>query len=46
MREYEAIYERFAELLKSGKSHADGAPLQLVSDCFMLGRRIDTEPFL
>ena len=24
----------------------DGAPLQLVSDCFMLGRRTDTEAFV
>ncbi|WP_373505861.1 Gfo/Idh/MocA family protein [Aestuariivirga sp.] len=44
--EYERIYEHFAALLKSGKSHIDGAPLQLVSDCFMLGRRKDTEAFL
>jgi D-galactose 1-dehydrogenase len=43
--EYEAIYEHFARLLKSGESHVDGAPLQLVSDCFMLGRRRDTEAF-
>jgi D-galactose 1-dehydrogenase len=46
MAEYEAIYEHFADLLKTGKSHIDGAPLQLVSDCFMLGRRIETEAFL
>lgn len=44
--EYEAIYAHFAELLTSGKSHVDGAPLQLVSDCFMLGRRRETEAFL
>lgn len=46
MQEYEAIYRHFAELLKSGNSHVDGAPLQLVSDCFTLGRRIETEAFL
>jgi D-galactose 1-dehydrogenase len=46
MAEYEGIYEHFAALLKSGKSHVDGAPLQLVSDCFMQGRRIETEAFL
>ena len=45
-REYEGIYAHFAALLKSGQSHADAAPLQLVSDCFMLGRRIDTEAFV
>jgi D-galactose 1-dehydrogenase len=44
--EYEAIYAHFAELLSSNRSHVDGAPLQLVSDCFMLGRRADTEEFV
>ena len=44
--EYERIYEHFSELLASGRSHVDGAPLQLVSDCFMLGRRKDVEAFL
>ena len=44
--EYEDIYIHFAELLREGRSHVDKAPLQLVSDCFMLGRRTDTEPFL
>ena len=28
--EYEGIYEHFAELLRSGRSHVDAAPLQLV----------------
>lgn len=44
--EYEAIYAHFAQLLASGQSHIDVAPLQLVSDCFMLGRRVDTEAFV
>lgn len=44
-QEYEAIYAEFAELLASGRSHVDGAPLQLVSDCFMLGRRIEVAAF-
>jgi D-galactose 1-dehydrogenase len=43
--EYEGIYEHFADLLKSGQSHVDGAPLRLVSDCFMLGRRVETDAF-
>jgi len=43
--EYEAIYERFAELLASGKSDVDAAPLRLVADAYMLGRRIEAEPF-
>ena len=46
MAEYEGIYEHFAQLLKSGTSHVDGAPLQLVSDCFMLGRRVETPEFV
>ncbi|MBX9680838.1 MAG: Gfo/Idh/MocA family oxidoreductase [Gemmataceae bacterium] len=44
--EYEGIYEHFASLLKSGQSHVDAAPLQLVSDCFLVGRRSETEAFL
>jgi D-galactose 1-dehydrogenase len=46
MAEYEAIYARFAELLKSGKSDIDCAPLQLVGDCFMLGRHVAAVPFV
>ena len=44
-REYEAIYAHFAELLNTGRSHIDVEPLQLVSDCFMLGRRVETHEF-
>ena len=43
--EYEKIYARFAELIKSGKSEMDGSPLELVADCMMLGRRSDTDAF-
>jgi D-galactose 1-dehydrogenase len=43
--EYEGIYEHFATLLKSGQSHVDGEPLRLVSDCFMLGSRVETDAF-
>jgi D-galactose 1-dehydrogenase len=46
MAEYEGIYAHFAELLRSGRSHVDGDPLRLVSDCFMLGRRRETAAFL
>ena len=45
-REYEAIYSHFAELLKAGRNHIDVEPLQLVSDCFMLGRRVETDAFV
>jgi D-galactose 1-dehydrogenase len=43
--EYEGIYAHFAALLKSGQSHVDAAPLQLVADCLLLGRPIETEAF-
>jgi D-galactose 1-dehydrogenase len=46
MEEYEMIYARFAELLKVGKSDADVRPLQLVCDCFMLGRPKVVEAFV
>ena len=44
--EYEEIYARFAQLIKSGKSEMDGSPLELVADCMMLGRRSDTDAFV
>ena len=43
--EYEAIYAHFAELLEAGESHVDPAPLQLVADSFLLGRRREVEAF-
>jgi D-galactose 1-dehydrogenase len=43
--EYEAIYERFAKLLKKGKSEMDGSPLLLVADAFLLGARENVEEF-
>jgi D-galactose 1-dehydrogenase len=45
MEEYERIYERFAELLDTGRSEMDPAPLQLVADAFLVGRRVATDPF-
>lgn len=41
--EYPGIYARFAELLATRKSDADGSPLQLVADAFMVARctRVD-----
>lgn len=44
--EYDGIYARFAELLSTGGSDVDLAPLIHVADAFMLGRRITAEPFL
>ncbi|MCB1502429.1 MAG: Gfo/Idh/MocA family oxidoreductase [Bauldia sp.] len=43
--EYEDIYDRFAELLRDGRSLVDAAPLRLVADAFMVGRHLTTEPF-
>ena len=43
--EYERIYERFATLLKKGKSEVDGTPLRLVADAFLLGARENVEDF-
>ena len=45
MEEYELIYKQFAKLLKARKSDVDAAPLQLVCDCFMLGRPKLVEKF-
>jgi D-galactose 1-dehydrogenase len=43
--EYPAIYAHFAELLRTGASHVDLAPLRLSADAFLLGRRTQVEPF-
>lgn len=40
LHEYEDIYAKFARLLKAKKSDVDPSPLQLVSDCFMLGKPV------
>lgn len=44
-REYPALYERFAEIVRAGISDADIAPLQHVADAFMLGKRNVVAPF-
>lgn len=43
--EYEDIYDRFAALLRDRQSLVDAAPLRLVADAFMVGRRLVTDPF-
>lgn len=40
LHEYEDIYAKFARLLKARKSDVDASPLQLISDCFMLGKPV------
>jgi len=44
-REYDAIYARFAQLLATGQSEVDLAPLRHVADAFMIGRRRVCEAF-
>ena len=43
--EYAGLYRRFLELAATGESDVDLAPLQLVADAFLLGRRRTVEPF-
>lgn len=43
--EYAGIYRRFAELVRTGGSDVDVAPLRQVADAFMLARRVTVEPF-
>ncbi len=43
--EYAGLYRRFVQLTATGESDVDLAPLQLVADAFMLGRRRIVEPF-
>jgi D-galactose 1-dehydrogenase len=45
-QEYEEIYARFAELLAAGKSEVDPAPMRLVADAFLVGRRLLTKAFI
>ena len=45
MEEYEMIYEKFAKLLKAGKSETDYAPLQLECDAFMLAKPVVVKKF-
>lgn len=43
--EYPALYNRFAEIVKAGKSDVDLAPLRHVADAFMLGKRKFVDAF-
>jgi D-galactose 1-dehydrogenase len=44
--EYPDLYLRFADLVYSRRVDVDVAPLQLVADAFLCGRRIEVEPFI
>jgi D-galactose 1-dehydrogenase len=43
--EYPALYRRFAELIRTGVSETDVAPLRHVADAFMLAERRTVGPF-
>jgi len=43
--EYPALYRRFLELTSTGACDVDLAPLQLVADAFLIGRRHTVEAF-
>lgn len=43
--EYRRLYARFSDLVASGRSDVDLAPLTHVADAFLLGRRIEVEAF-
>jgi D-galactose 1-dehydrogenase len=45
-REYASVYAHFAELIRARGIDVDCAPLQLVADAFLCGRRIEVEPFV
>ncbi len=43
--EYPAIYRRFAALARARKSDVDLAPLRIVADAFLVGKRMTVENF-
>lgn len=45
-QEYRELYQRFVKLAASGTSDVDLAPLRLVADSFLLGKRTIVEPFV
>jgi len=44
--EYPALYAHFAELVQTRRSDVDIAPLQLVADAFLCGRRTEVAAFV
>ena len=44
--EYRSIYQRFAELIERGCSDADARPMTLVADIFLMGKRVQVDPFI
>ena len=45
VQEYPRLYERFAGLIAARDIDVDLAPLKLVADAFLVGRRVEVEPF-
>ena len=43
--EYAGLYRRFAELVPARQVDFDLAPIKLIADAFMLGRRVEVEAF-
>jgi D-galactose 1-dehydrogenase len=46
IKEYAGLYAHFAELVKDARLDVDTAPLQLVADAFLCGRRVAVDPFV
>jgi D-galactose 1-dehydrogenase len=44
--EYPSLYAHFAQLVRDRAIDVDLAPLQLVADAFLCGRRVEVEPFV
>ena len=44
--EYPNLYAHFAQLVRARQVDVDLAPLQLVADAFLCGRRVEAEPFV
>ncbi|MDP9007907.1 MAG: Gfo/Idh/MocA family oxidoreductase [Pseudomonadota bacterium] len=44
--EYPNLYEHFAGLVREHRIDVDVAPLQLVADAFLCGRRVEVAPFI
>lgn len=44
-REYPTLYSQFETLVREGSSDVDIAPLRLVADAFLCGRRVMVAPF-
>jgi D-galactose 1-dehydrogenase len=44
--EYPSLYAHFAQLVRGARVDVDVAPLQLVADVFLRGRRVQVEPFV